>query len=282
MITTALIGSPVDHSISPTLFKLYADEHGLEYAHSKFDVKPENLETVVKSLCAYGFAGVNITLPYKTDVMQYIDKISPEAKAIGAVNTIKVTDKGLEGYNTDAFGALKAIEKSAGRPIGSKDAVIVFGTGGAARAVVWVLLKQGAAVTVVYREPESHRTQTLMSDFSNQVKFITYDALTLEDFLGCTILCNATSVGMRPNDRKSPIDLNRFDNLNLHDVIMFDVVFNPVTTALQSWAKDRGAVLAHGIDMMVYQGVIAFEYWTSKKVSEETVKKASDFLMKYK
>lgn len=151
MITTALIGSPVDHSVSPVLFKLYADEHGLEYAHSKFDVKAEDLRRVIKSLSAFGFAGVNITLPYKADVITYLDTLSPEAKAIGAVNTIKIINGKLEGYNTDAFGALRAIEKAAEREVSSADKVVIFGTGGASRAVVWVLLQKGAHVTVVFR-----------------------------------------------------------------------------------------------------------------------------------
>lgn len=280
MITTALIGLPVDHSVSPKLFSLYADEHGLEYAHSKFDVKAEDLGTVIKSLAAYGFAGVNITLPYKADVIPFVDNISPEAKAIGAVNTIKVVDGRLEGYNTDAFGALRAIEKTAGRKVAETDTAVVFGTGGAARAIVWVLLQQGVPVTVVYREPESRRTKTIKGDFAEQVKFINYDSLTHELLSGYTIICNATSAGMYPHGDGSPIALDKFDDINLSNAIVFDTVFSPVTTKLQNWAKTKGATLAYGIDMMVFQGIIAFEYWTGKKVSEETVQKAVDILMR--
>jgi len=280
MINTALIGSPVDHSVSPILFKLYADEHDLEYVHSKFDVKATDLETVIKSLSAYGFAGVNITLPYKADVIPYLDTISPEAQAIGAVNTITVTDGKLKGYNTDAFGALRAIEKAAGREMSSLEKVIVFGTGGAARAVAWVLLQKGAQVTVVFRNPESHRTQTIKRDFSDKIKFINSDALTSEQLSEYTIICNATSAGMHPHDDSTPIELDNFDNIDLAKVIVFDAVFNPVITKLQKWAESKGAILAFGIDMMIFQGIIAFEYWTGKKVSDETVRKATDVLMK--
>jgi shikimate dehydrogenase len=281
MITTALIGSPVDHSVSPILFKLYAYEHGLEYAHSKFDVKAENLETVIKSLSAFGFAGVNITLPYKADVIPYLDAISPEAKAIGAVNTIRVNCGKLEGYNTDAFGALRAIEKATAREIGSGDIAIVFGTGGVARAIVWSLLKKGAVVTVVYRKPESHRTQTIIRDFSDKIRFVSYNELLVKDVVGCSLICNATSAGMHPNNDNAPINLSRFEELDLTGIVVFDAIFNPVTTKLQMWAKRKGAILAYGIDMMIYQGIVAFEYWTNKKVGEKTIQKAADILMKY-
>lgn len=280
MITTALIGSPVDHSVSPILFKLYADEHGLEYTHSKFDVRADDLETVIKSLRAYGFAGVNITLPYKADVIPFLDTISPEAQAIGAVNTIKVSDGKLEGFNTDAFGALRAIEKAAKREVSSSDKAIVFGTGGAARAVVWVLLQKGVQVTVVIRNPESHRTMTIKNDFADRVEFVNYGSLTTQQLSEYTIICNTTSVGMHPLDDDAPVKVDNFDNIDLTGVIVFDAVFNPITTKLQKWAESKGAILAFGIDMMIYQGIVAFEYWTGKKVSDETVRKATDILMK--
>lgn len=281
MITTALIGSPVDHSVSPILFRLYADEHGLEYAHSKFDVKAESLETVIESLAAYGFAGVNITLPYKADVIPFLDTISPEAQAIGAVNTIKVNNGKLEGYNTDAFGALRAIEKASEREVSASDKAIVFGTGGAARAVVWALLQKGAQVTVIFRNPESHRTETIKRDFTDRVEFLDYDTLTTERLAEYTIICNATSAGMHSLDDDAQIEFNNFESVDLAGVIVFDAVFNPVITKLQKWAESKGATLAFGIDMMVFQGIVAFEYWTGKRVSEETVQKATDILMKH-
>jgi len=280
MITTALIGSPVDHSVSPVLFKLYADEHGLEYAHSKFDVNAEDLGRVIKSLSAFGFAGVNITLPYKADVIPYLDTLSPEAKAIGAVNTIKIINGKLEGYNTDAFGALLAIEKAAKREVSSSDRVVVFGTGGASRAVVWVLLQKGAHVTVVFRSPESQRTETLKRDFADKVSFISCDSLISEQLSEYTIICNTTSAGMHPFNDGVPLELDNFDNIDLTKVIVFDAVFNPVTTKLQKWAESKGATLAYGIDMMIFQGIVAFEYWTGKKVGNETIQRASDILMK--
>ncbi|NCD00807.1 shikimate dehydrogenase [bacterium] len=282
MITTALIGLPVDHSVSPILFNLYAKEFGLEYAHSKFNVKSEDLEKVIRSLPAFGFAGVNITLPYKSAVMPFLDSVSVEAKAIGAVNTVKVNNGKLEGYNTDAYGALRAIEKKLDKKVNQENVAFVFGTGGAARAIVWGLIKSGFKVKVVFRKPESNRTKDFKRDFIDKISFITYDELNTEDLEKSVLLCNATSAGMNPNENETPIDLDRFKKINLSGIVMFDAIFNPVTTKLQRWAKDNGAILAYGIDMMIYQGIVAFEYWTEKKVGEEVAQRAFNTLMKDK
>jgi shikimate dehydrogenase len=282
MITTALIGLPVDHSVSPILFNLYAKEFGLEYAHSKFNVKSEDLENVIKSLPAFGFAGVNITLPYKSAVMPFLDSVSAEAKAIGAVNTVKVNNGKLEGYNTDAYGALRAIEKKLDKKVNRENVAFVFGTGGAARAIVWGLIKSGFKVKVVYRKPESNRTEAFKRDFIDKISFITYDELNTEDLEKSVLLCNATSAGMNPNEDETPIDLDRFKKINLSGIVMFDAIFNPITTKLQIWAKNKGAILAYGIDMMIYQGIIAFECWTGKRVGEEVARTAFDILMRNK
>jgi shikimate dehydrogenase len=156
----------------------------------------------------------------------------------------------------------------------------VFGTGGAARAVVWALLQKGVQVTISFRSPESHRTETIKKDFADKVEFINYSYLTSEQLSGYTIICNTTSAGMYPFDNSTPIELDDFDNIDLTSVIVFDAVFNPITTKLQKWAESKGATLAFGIDMMIFQGIVAFEYWTGKKVSDETVRKATDILMK--
>lgn len=279
MITTALIGSPVEHSVSPKLFNLYASEHNLEYAHSKFDVSEENFERVIKALPAFGFSGVNITLPYKTDVITYLDDITPEAKNIGAVNTIKVEKGQLIGCNTDAYGAIKAIEKAFQKEITNQHTAIVMGTGGAARAIVWGLLEKGVEVKVIYRNPKSKRTINLESDLKDKVNFLDYEKLNSNDILNCSILCNATSAGMFPDHDGSPLNLKLLEQLDLSNMVLFDAIFNPVRTKLQQSAVENGATLAYGIDMMVYQGVVAFEYWTGKKVSDETVQKAREMLM---
>jgi shikimate dehydrogenase len=157
---------------------------------------------------------------------------------------------------------------------------VVFGTGGASRAVVWVLLQKGAHVTVVFRSPESHRTETLKRDFADKVSFISCDSLISEQLSEYTIICNTTSAGMHPFNDGVPLELDNFDNIDLTKVIVFDAVFNPVTTKLQKWAESKGATLAYGIDMMIFQGIVAFEYWTGKKVGNETIQRASDILMK--
>lgn len=211
-----------------------------------------------------------------------MDTISPEVKAIGAVNTIKANNGKLEGYNTDAYGFINAIKRKMDLKLVRGNTAIVFGTGGAARAIVWSLINIGFRVVVVYREPESFRTQNFKRDFINKVSFVTYSKLTPNNFKESILLCNATSAGMYPNKDEAPINLNLFNQINLSEVVVFDAIFNPITTKLQKWAKDRGATLTYGIDMMIYQGVVAFEYWTGKKVDEKIAQKAFNILIKNK
>lgn len=279
MIVSALIGNPTDHSVSPTLFGIYASEHNLEYSHVKFNVKFNNLKTAIRAIPAFGFAGVNITLPYKTEVIPFLDQLSPEIKRIGAVNTIVNRSGSLIGYNTDVFGAIKTIEDSLGRKINKNDHVVVFGTGGAARAVVSGVLDRKADISVLYRTPKSAKTVKFINNFKNLVKFSANNKKDLpKSLISATIICNATSVGMYPKPNESPISINQLKSLvkqtNIRNKLFFDVIFNPGKTKFLKNAEKFGATVVGGIDMMVHQGVQAFCLWTGKKVSRPTVEKA--------
>ena len=139
MIVTGLIGYPTDHSISPMLFNTFAKTKNLEYSHVKLNVFPRrgNLKKAIDGLVALGLKGVNVTIPYKMDILKYVDKISNEAKNIGAINTIVNRSGILYGYNTDSYGAIMAIENSLSRKLNKRDRVFVIGTGGASRAIVY-------------------------------------------------------------------------------------------------------------------------------------------------
>lgn len=285
MIVSALIGNPTDHSVSPTLFSLYAAEHNLEYVHAKFNVRSDNLERVICDIPVFGFTGVNITLPYKTDVIPFLDKLSPEIKRIGAVNTIVNKNDSLIGYNTDLFGAIKTIENSLRRKMDKSDNVVVFGTGGAARAIVSGILNRKADVTVLYRTPKSAKTVKFIRDFNNLVKFYNYNEKdSFKALIPATIICNATNAGMYPKVNKSPIILSQLKSIakqtDMSKKLFFDVIFNPGKTKFLKNAEKLGCTVVGGIDMMIYQGVKAFYLWTGKKVSNSTIKKAKMTLRK--
>jgi len=200
MIITALIGYPTDHSISPHLFNYFASKHNLEYSHVKFNIYPDsnnlNLKKAVEGIRALNIKGANITLPYKKDIMKYLDKIHPDAKKIGAVNTIVNKNGCLEGYNTEYYGAIKSIERGLKRKIDKSDQIVIFGTGGASRAVIQGILKYTNKVTVVYRLPLSKKTESLLIDYKKKVRFLNYND-DLEELINhASIVCNATPVGM--------------------------------------------------------------------------------------
>ncbi len=283
MIVTALLGFPTDHSMSPVLFQIYASAHKIEYSHIKLNIEASDLKSVIKCLPKLGFSGVNITLPYKMDVIPFLDNLSPEIHDIGAVNTITIVDKKLTGYNTDMYGAIRTIEEALNREMSSQDTVVIFGTGGASRALIVGALRKAAGVTVIYREPDSLKTVSLKNDFQSKVTFVPVKlAVDVRNTLNsATIICNATSVGMTPVIEASPLSALQFDQIeNVENKLFFDVIFNPSKTTFLSLAESSGARIAGGINMMVYQGVKAFELWTGKQVSQESIDEAKKTLVK--
>ncbi|OGM29490.1 shikimate dehydrogenase [Candidatus Woesebacteria bacterium RIFCSPHIGHO2_01_FULL_44_10] len=284
MVITALIGLPVEHSVSPTLFSIYAKSSGLEYSHLKIDVRAKNLKNALEASKTLNFSGLNVTLPYKMDVIRYLDHVDKEALKIGAVNTI-VNKKGkLYGFNTDSYGAIESIKDHS--KIVSREAV-VLGTGGAARALVAGLLAGGCTrVVVAYRRPKSIRTKGIMKDFKGKVEFITYhDKNLIEKLAEANIVCNATSCGMAPKSTESPIPYETLKEVSLKGdfakKLFFDAIFNPYETQFLKNAKKLGADIQGGTEMMIYQGVRAFELWTGKKVSRKSVAEAKKMLRKH-
>jgi shikimate dehydrogenase len=283
MIITALIGYPTAHSVSPTLFSIYAKDADLEYSHLKLDVVPGNLSEVIKAIRILGFNGLNVTLPYKIDVMKYLDHIDSEAREIGAVNTIVNKRGKLYGYNTDSFGALTSIKTHTPSLVSKK--VVIFGTGGAARALISGLITNKARVTVVYRNPKSKRTKGAIKKFSKKVNFMSYKGSDLVRIMSeAKIICNATSCGMIPNSESSPLSDEILKKValssHLSEKLFFDTIFNPYESQFLKKAKKLGADIQGGTEMMIYQGVKAFKLWTGREVGINSVEKAKLVLRK--
>ncbi|WP_216351316.1 shikimate dehydrogenase [Leptolyngbya sp. 'hensonii'] len=275
MIFTALLGNPVEHSVSTYLFSEYAKIADLEYTHIKLNVPAEvDLPVYLHSLHKIGCAGVNITLPYKLAVVKYLDAQDDRAQAIGAVNTVVMGNSGLIGYNTDGVGAYRSISDHL-RPVKSGDRVTVLGSGGAARAIIYELYQRTDEITVLGQIPA--QLESLSKDFHNpdrkplQVSLIRdaalYDCLRTADFL-----INATPVGMYPETNDSLVTPALLDRLeqerSMKDLWTFDAVFNPHTTLMLKLLAQRGSPTCSGIWMMIYQAVEAFALWTGKDVSQ--------------
>ncbi|PIR87586.1 MAG: shikimate dehydrogenase [Candidatus Harrisonbacteria bacterium CG10_big_fil_rev_8_21_14_0_10_45_28] len=286
---TCLIGDPVEHSVSDVMFQYFAKLTGIEnYNHLKFKISknnPENLKIAMRAISVFGIAGVNITLPYKENVVKYLDIVDKTAQLVGAVNTIVNKRGKLIGYNTDGHGAIKAIETKL-RPIKGTDKIVIFGAGGAARAIIGSL-PQISSLIVLSRASDFNRAEKLRKDFAKhgfkiETKPLTDKNITSE-IKKANFVINATPVGMYPKSNDSIINKNHLNSISkstIRSIGFFDAVFNPFETKFLRLVKQHGAKTCSGIYMMVYQGIKAFELWTGKKVPGESVEKVSRLLQK--
>lgn len=222
-----LLGEHLTHSFSPQIHNMLGD-----YEYKLFEVAPEKLSEFMKN---HKFSGINVTIPYKKEVMKYLDAISPEAKKIGSVNTVTVRGNKLYGDNTDYFGFLYMMKKS-GISVENKKA-LVLGSGGASLTAVAVLRDLNAReVIVVSRTGENN-----------------YDNINIHS--DAEIIVNATPVGMYPNNLKAPVDINIFPCLSG----VLDIVYNPLKTKLILDAEGRHIPCASGLSMLVAQAKSANE-----------------------
>ncbi|MDI3281258.1 MAG: shikimate dehydrogenase [Bacillota bacterium] len=268
----ALLGDPVAHSISPAMQNAAFRTAGLDLVYLAFRVPAEELGAAVAGLRALGAVGANVTVPHKVAVLQWLDELSPEARLLGAVNTV-VREKGrLVGHNTDAYGFRRALEEGLGR---LPRTAVIAGAGGAARAAALELARAGAArLTVVNRTPE--RGQALVEEVRRHFPGCRAEALPLgvemaEALRGAELLVNATSVGMWPHSEEPPL----LDPDWLPPgLVVCDLVYNPRETALIRAARARGLPTVTGEQMLLYQGARAFELWTGQPAPVEEMRRA--------
>jgi shikimate dehydrogenase len=258
-----LIGDPVEHTMSPPMQNAAFKKLELDYIYLPFRVKPEELPRAVAGLKALNVRGFNVTIPHKVSVIPLLDGLDPLAEKIGAVNTV-VNDCGeLLGYNTDATGFLRVLLGKSVQPENKN--VVILGAGGAARAIAYILAENGAHLTIINRKLEldwaEDIAQLILEDFGREVIVMELIPRKLAKALpGADILVNATSVGMSPAGNRSPVPA-RF----LHsEMVVFDIVYNPLTTKLLGEAKAAGARTISGVDMLAWQGALAFEIWTGQ------------------
>lgn len=253
-----LIGEKLGHSLSPIIHQMIYKIIGIDASYSLYEVKSNMLKPAVEGIRALDISGVNITIPYKVKLMEYLDDISDEAKKIGAVNTILNKDSYLTGYNTDYTGFGKMLDKY-GIYITGKNAV-VLGTGGAAKSIVTCLEDKAVGeLYIVSRKPGN------ISNFNKAHKLITYEDLSSIE--KASLLVNCTPVGMYPDVDASPLpqsEVMKFD-------AVCDIIYNPSCTLLMQQAKNSEIPAYNGLYMLVSQAVSAVEIWNDIKISEEIV-----------
>lgn len=249
-----VIGYPIKHSLSPKIFNSAFKKLKIPAQYSAVEVAPRNLARFMQGFCGK-YAGANVTIPHKEKILRFLDKLSPSAKAIGAVNVIVNRHGKLIGYNTDVLGAMMAL-KSSVKNLRNKNTV-VLGAGGAARAIVYGLKKAGAKVTILNRTL-SH-AKKLAQDFKCR-----FGAIEKNNFEQCDILINATSVGMWPHKKETPLpQLKNLPRELKKKPIVMDIVYRPRMTKFLRDAKKAGCRIITGDKMFLAQAEKSFEIFAT-------------------
>ena len=253
----AVFGDPVSHSLSPVMHNSALSQTGLEGFYLAFRVK--DIAAAVSGVRGLGMRGASITIPHKVSVMKYLDRVDALAEEIGAVNTIVNRQGVLYGYNSDCAGAIKALtEKTA---INDK-AVAVIGAGGAARAVAFGIKREGGRLTILNRTKQSG--ESLAADLGCEFK-----PLSEVRRLPYNIVINATSAGMTPQVNNTPLNAALLEG----EMVVMDMVYNPLKTRLLSEAKKIGCSTIDGVSMFVHQGAVQFELWTGRQAPVDVMRK---------
>ena len=266
-----LIGNPVEHSVSPAMHNAAFDSMGLDCAYIPFRVQEGSLTTAIHAIKALNIYGVNVTIPHKVAIIPLLDELEALAQKIGAVNTIINNNGKLKGYNTDAGGFLNALLQKGVEPSAKK--AVVIGAGGVSRAISFTMAEMGAEISILNRRQEIgwavELATTISQSFKKEVKALELNDDNLTTALySADILVNATSIGMSPDINQSPVP----SALLKAEMVVFDAVFNPLRTRLLAEAESIGALTVNGIDMLVWQGALAFELWTGVKAPLDIMK----------
>jgi len=266
-----VIGDPIEHTMSPAIHNAAFEKLGLDYAYLPFRVKSEELGKAIEGMRALNIRGLNVTIPHKVTVIPFLDELDSLAERIGAVNTIVNNDGVLKGYNTDASGFLHALLEKNIEPEGKN--AIILGAGGASRAISFILAERKANLVIVNRRLELDWAQELARKisevFGKETKALELNEENLAEIMGnADILINATSVGMSPNTNETPLP----PHLLKPNLIVFDIVYNPIKTRLLAGAERAGAQTISGVDMLVWQGALAFEKWTGVNAPVEVMR----------
>ncbi len=269
-IVCGLIGDPVEHSMSPAMQNAAFLELKLDYAYVAFRVKGEDIGRAIGGMRALGLRGLNVTIPHKLAVIQFLDKLDPLASKIGAVNTI-VNDGGtLTGYNTDAGGFLQPLLERGFNPDGKR--VVAVGAGGAARGITFALADRGARLIILNRTADRARVlaEQLCQHYSGRAEGIELNDHNLAaSMANADMIVNTTSVGMGASSNETPIPAR----LLRRGALVYDIVYNPLRTRLISEAESAGCVTISGAEMLAWQGALAFEKWTARKAPIELMKR---------
>lgn len=264
-----VIGDPIDHSLSPLMHSYFLQKFHIKGTYAARQVKIAELGEAIQSFIKEKVNGINVTTPLKGAVLKYVDELTPEANKIGSVNTIKIENKKLIGHNTDAIGFSTSL-KVHGFSFKNKN-VILFGAGGAARAVtVGLIREQCEKIAIANRTFE--KAKTLVNNLSQQFNIINLDAVRLDGnevndhIKSSQLLVNSTTVGMgRLKDRSilpNPVCLHK-------DLLVYDLIYRPYRTQLIHQAESYNVQWINGLDMLICQGIESLKFWLNQDLTLE-------------
>jgi shikimate dehydrogenase len=267
-----IIGHPIGHSLSPLMHNTAFEAFGVSASMSSFDIEPQSLKEALQGFVKLDFGGINVTIPHKESIIRLLDEVDEEASIIGAVNTVKFQDGRSAGFNTDAYGFLKTLEPFRSSIDGAK--FVILGAGGAAHAVVYVLLRHFRSSQIVIASRSVSRTNDLIEHFkggshAKLSAFDPMDAQFTQIFQASDVVINATPAGMLPNTNEVPIPDPHFRT----GQIVVDLIYRPLQTRFLHRASEAGAQVIGGVEMFIHQGARAFEIWTGKLMDTNQVRR---------
>ena len=251
-----VVGDPISHSVSPRLHGYWLNKYNINGDYKAFHVKPEDLEDFINNLDANNISGVNLTVPHKEKILNYVDLIEGAAQKIGAINTVYRNENNqLVGSNTDGYGFLKNLKQRASNWRADDGPVTLIGSGGAARAIIVSLLDDGVPEIRLCNRTES-RAEKLANEI-NDPRMCVYDWESREQSLkDCALLVNVTTLGMT-GQPELELSLGQLPI----SAVVYDIVYNPLETELLRAAKERGNITVDGLGMLLHQAVPGFKAW---------------------
>ncbi len=263
--TYAVIGDPIDHSLSPNIHNAAFRHSKLDHTYIAYKIPAGELAAGIEALKAIKIAGFNVTIPHKIEMMKFLDEMDTTCKVIGAVNTVLNDNGKLKGYNTDMIGFLDPIKKKNFTIKNSQ--VLLLGAGGAARAIITAMIKEKASkISIVNRTQENANK---LADFAKKIGG-NVDTISIQEanklITDYKFIINSTSIGMR--NEPSPISTENISK----ESIVYDIVYQPINTDLIKKSKENGATIIYGYEMLLSQAACSFEIWHKMEAPYDAMK----------
>lgn len=269
-----VLGHPIKQSYSPLMHNIAFELAGLDYTYLPFDVPTSNLKAALKGMVALGIKGMNVTVPHKEKILEYLNDISEEASVVGAVNTIVNENGVLQGYNTDVNGILETLLPY--KEELTDQNVVIIGAGGASRSAIYSLVRHFKLKKIILLNRTEQKAESLKEYFTARMlydKFKVYELVPpdITDILrDAKLIINTTAIGMYPDTDDSATTIAESFT---KEQIVFDVIYNPIKTKFLQIAESQGAEVIGGLKMFVEQGAKAYELWTGEEMPKDKIYK---------